>query len=87
MSVSRWVVGAAAVSQNQPDHAVTKVVSVSYSLGLGQGANLGISLLAALGEARMMQLLLMLSTPLGPVVQLSQTAQLIRVAGADNRDT
>ena len=83
----RGALGLAAVSQSQVNQAATQLVSASYSLGLNQGATLAVSLLAELGNARMTQLLFMLSIPLDPMVQLSVSAQSVQTPGAPNRDT
>jgi outer membrane usher protein len=83
----RGALGLAAISQSQADHPATQLVSASYSLGLGRGATLGISLLAELGNARMTQLLFMLSLPLDPMVQLSASTQVVRTGDGRSRDT
>jgi outer membrane usher protein len=88
VALGRWgSLGLAAIHQSQPAQPETRLLSASYSVGLGRGATMGVSLLAALGDAQVTQLLLMLSLPLGPVVQLSTTAQAVRTGDGTSRDT
>jgi outer membrane usher protein len=75
-AMGRWgSVGIAAVSQIQPNRPEAQLVSASYNVGVGRGANLNVSMLAELRGSKATQLMVMLTIPLDPMVQLSAIAQ------------
>jgi outer membrane usher protein len=87
-AMGRWgSVGIAAVSQIQPNRPDTQLASVSYNVGVGRGANLSVSMLAELSGSKSTQLMVMLSIPLGPVVQLSAISEILKTPDGHSKES